>query len=97
MVERRTILTAAILLASGMPGAVWAADAQRGKLLYENHCMVCHTSVAHVRAGRIAHSLGDVRKQVLRWSKHLDLQWGSAEVTDVVTYLNQTYYRFEAP
>lgn len=71
-----------------------AANVERGQLLYENHCTVCHTSVAHVRSGRKAHSLADIRKQVLRWSKHLDLKWGADEVSDVVDYLNQNYYQF---
>lgn len=74
----------------------FGADAQRGQLLYENHCTVCHTSVAHVREQRVAHSLGDIRKQVLRWSGQLNLEWRAEEVADVVEYLNTNYYHFES-
>ena len=84
------------VVALSIPGlSAGAADVDRGRLLYENHCTVCHTSVAHVRAGRKAHSVDDVRKQVLRWSGHLELQWRASEVTDVVDYLNRKYYNFD--
>lgn len=91
-------MAAALLLiapASAAPGA-GGANAERGHLLYENHCTACHTSVAHVRAQRKAQSVNDIRKQVLRWSGHLDLQWRADEVADVVDYLNSTYYHFDA-
>lgn len=90
----RTCVAMTALLASGFSTDLMAADGERGRLLYENHCTVCHTSVAHVRAGRKARSQNDIRKQVLRWSAHLELHWGASEVTDVVEYLNRTYYQF---
>lgn len=72
-------------------------EADRGRLLYENHCTACHTSVAHIRAGRKVHSVDEIRKQVLRWSGHQNLQWRTEEISAVVDYLNRTYYQFGAP
>ena len=91
-------ITVSWVLALSLPGVAAAAgDVDRGRLLYENHCTGCHTSVAHLRAGRKAHSVDEIRKQVLRWSGHLELQWRASEVTDVVDYLNRIYYDFDAP
>lgn len=91
------MLSMLALLAPG--SAVWAvgANAERGQLLYQNHCTGCHSSVAHLRASRKAHSVAEIRKQVLRWSGQLGLEWRADEVADVVEYLNVKFYGFEAP
>jgi cytochrome c5 len=85
-------LAAALLLPTGLPQA---ADAGRGQLLYENHCMVCHTSVVHVREKRKANSREEIRAWVLRWQNHLGLGWQRREIDDVTEFLNQRFYRLE--
>ena len=89
----------AVLLASALliwAGPAPAADAARGELLYDNHCKVCHTSVVHIREDRKARSREEIRTWVRRWSKELGLQWGPAEVDDVIEYLNNRYYKLES-
>jgi mono/diheme cytochrome c family protein len=89
----------AVLLASALlftAGPARAADAERGELLYDNHCKVCHTSVVHIREDRKARSREEIRTWVQRWSKELGLQWGSVEVDDVIEYLNKRYYKLES-
>ena len=76
-------------------GNARAGDAERGKLLYDNHCKVCHTSVVHLREDRKADSREEIRTWVQRWSKELGLQWGSIEVDDVIEYLNERYYKLD--
>ncbi len=73
---------------------VASADARRGQLLYENHCTACHESVVHVREDRKATSLAGIRKQVVRWSSELELEWGPEEIGSVVEFLNTRYYGF---
>lgn len=73
-------------------GAARAGDAERGRLLYENHCTVCHTSVVHIREDRRATSREEIRNWIDRWQKELGLQWTSAEIDDVLEYLNDRYY-----
>ena len=72
------------------------ADGERGQLLYENHCTICHTSVVHVREKRKAASREDLLAWVRRWQQQLDLKWGNTEIEDVTEYLNERYYGFKS-
>ena len=67
----------------------------RGQMLYENHCMSCHESLVHIRAGQQATSLPQLRANVQRWVDYLQLHWGREEVEDVVIHLNDQYYKFK--
>ena len=79
-------------------GPLSAADLDRGKLLYENHCTDCHTSVVHVRENRRANSISEIVWQITRWERLLQLDWSYQEVADVLHYLNTNYYQFaESP
>lgn len=88
-----TAVAAPLLLAAGDTST---ADAERGRLLYENHCTVCHTSVVHVREQRKAASREEIQSWIRRWQKELGLQWGTMEVDDVTEFLNKRYYRLES-
>lgn len=95
--SRQAIVPAALLatILAFSAGDAQAGDAERGKLLYENHCKVCHTSVVHVREDRKATSREEIRTWVQRWNKELGLQWGSVDVDDVIEYLNERYYKLD--
>ncbi len=73
------------------------ATGSRGQLLYENHCQGCHTSVVHVRETHRVRSLKDLQHWVTHWSGELKLQWSADEISDVVDYLNERYYKIEMP
>jgi len=68
--------------------------ASRGQLLYENHCTVCHTSVAHIRSDRRAKNVKDIETWVMRWAGERGLDWSAGDVSDVVQYLDATFYHF---
>lgn len=68
----------------------------RGQLLYENHCVMCHESVAHMRPDRRVRSLPEIRAWVMHWSGYLKLRWGKEEVDDVVDELNRRFYKIES-
>ena len=82
----------AVLLAGPRPAL--AADEERGRLLYENHCTGCHESLVHIRQTRKADSPAAIREQIERWRAVLDLDWQTGEVDDVLEYLNQRYYHY---
>jgi len=85
------VLASALLTGWGMPAA---ADTQRGRLLYENHCQACHTSTVHVREQRKAKTPAELRAFILRWSGELKLKWSGDELADVYRHLNNLYYKF---
>ncbi|MFO1434371.1 MAG: hypothetical protein U1F76_30535 [Candidatus Competibacteraceae bacterium] len=84
---------AMVLLFAGLENA-GAADTERGKLLYENHCTSCHESVAHVRENRRARALAEIYWQTTRWAVTERLEWRYEDVNDVTQYLNNEFYKF---
>ena len=79
------------LLLSSMPAS---ADAERGRLLYENHCTSCHASTVHIRDQRKSKNPAELRAWILRWSGELKLNWHEDELADVYRHLNDHYYKF---
>lgn len=75
----------------------WAADADRGRALYELRCGNCHSESVHGRKARVAKDFNDVRAWVVRWTANLKLAWTQEEIDDVALYLNGTYYRYPCP
>jgi len=66
----------------------------RGQMLYENHCIACHESTAHIRRDRRANSPKALEEWVIRWSNQQQLNWSAEDVSEVVDYLNNRYYKF---
>lgn len=92
-----TLLLAATAAAALPVLAQPSAPAGRGALLYDTHCVECHTSQVHWRARRLARDWGSLREEVLRWQATARLDWSPADVDEVTRYLNDTVYRFEPP
>ena len=90
----RACAVAAAVLLGGMAANAGAADAARGRALYENHCTVCHTPKIHSRPNRIPINVEEIRQIVTHWAKEENLRWSRDEIDDVVWYLNQTKYKY---
>ena len=93
-------LAIALLTAGGLAGAPAASgaelpDLERGRALYENHCIVCHTAKVHRRAPPLPVQIDELRRIVTLWASMEGMRWNSEEIEDVVHYLNRTHYRFE--
>lgn len=67
---------------------------ERGRALYENHCVVCHTPKVHSRPNRIPLTVDELRQIVRDFAQGENLHWSEQEVADVVWFLNETKYRF---
>jgi len=85
---------AALVALSSGPWTALAADKERGRGLYENHCVVCHTPKVHSRPNPVPLTIDELRQIVANWAKAENLHWSDEEVNDVVWYLNTTRYRY---
>jgi len=94
---RLSALTALLISLAGAVSSALAVDVERGRMLYENHCISCHESVVHIRNDRKAKSLGEVNWQIARWATERRLEWRYDEVREVSRYLNAHYYQFPQP
>jgi len=70
-------------------------NAERGRALYENHCVVCHTSKVHRRFPPSAIDTEALRYIVTVWVEEQKLRWSPEDIEDVVHYVNGTYYRYD--
>ena len=65
-----------------------------GGLLYETHCIGCHSKQIHWRERKLATDWASLAAQVRRWQANTGLQWTNEEVDEVTRYLNRTIYMF---
>jgi mono/diheme cytochrome c family protein len=87
----------ALIASASFALAAPAADlpsVERGRALYENHCVVCHTSKVHRRYPPSAIDMEALRFIVRVWVEEQKLQWSQQDIDDVVLYLNRTHYKF---
>lgn len=87
----------ALIASASFALAAPAADLpnlERGRALYENHCVVCHTSKVHRRYPPSAIDLEALRFIVRVWVEEQKLQWSQQDIDDVAFYLNRTHYKF---
>ena len=94
MRQNRLYLIVVLLSASLSYAIPASAGAERGQLLYENHCTSCHTSTVHIRDQRKSKTPGELRAWILRWSGELKLSWSGDELADVYQHLNNRFYKF---
>lgn len=93
--ELRVLLISGSLIGGLLLSPSGMADTERGRLLYENHCMSCHESVVHIREQRKAVSPAELRAAIRSWAAEIKLRWQDADVNDVYQYLNNRYYKFQ--
>ncbi|HTS52249.1 MAG TPA: cytochrome c [Burkholderiales bacterium] len=88
---------AALLVGILVSAAAYPADLERGQVLYDNHCRMCHDSIAFKREGKIARNYEEVRAQVIRWQANTSLQWSAEDIENVASYVARTYYKIPCP
>jgi mono/diheme cytochrome c family protein len=93
-------LRVAAALTAAVTGAAMAQTtsapqppASRGRLLYETHCIACHTTQMHWRDNKLARDWAGLKAWVGRWQADLGLGWNEQDVVDVARHLNELYYR----
>jgi mono/diheme cytochrome c family protein len=82
-------LTASSTMAQTVP----TPEPSRGKLLYETHCIACHTTQMHWRDKRLVQDFAGLRAQVRGWQTRARLGWSGDDILEVARHLNRTIYR----
>lgn len=90
---RLAALGLALLAAAGAQAQV-DPTVERGRLLYANHCVECHSREMHWRDQRRAIDWDSLRGQVRRWQGEARLGWSDEDIEAVTRHLNDTVYRF---
>jgi mono/diheme cytochrome c family protein len=86
----------AVLLAlAALPAT--AQDAERGRALYETHCLSCHYERIHRRAPErsLVRSETALRVEVARRATLTGRAFTAQELDDIAEYLNRSHYRLE--
>ena len=86
-----------LALAASALTAANAADLERGKMLHENHCRMCHDSIAYKRDNKIASDYAQIKAQVTRWQTNTGLHWSEADIDSVTAFVAKTYYKLPVP
>ena len=69
-------------------------DSYRGAMLYENHCIECHTRQIHWREKKMVIDWKSLITQVDRWQDISGLEWSKTDIEEVSRYLNGKYYHY---
>lgn len=87
------IIALAAWAGAGAPAFAQAPAAEtRGRLLYNTHCIACHTTQMHWRNDRLAYDWDSLKIQVRRWQTTAGLGWDDADISEVARHLNDTIY-----
>ena len=88
-------LAALCALAAGFPAA--AQDAERGRLLYDTHCLSCHYERIHKRdpARSRIQSYTALQIEVAERGMQAGRPFTRDELDDIVEYLNRSHYRLQ--
>ena len=87
----------AIVLLVMLAAPAWAQDAERGKLLYETHCLACHYERIHERdrSKSLVSSFTDLRIEVANRALSTERKFTPQELDEIAAYLDRSYYRFQ--
>jgi len=86
-----------IALALMLVAPAWAQDAQRGKALYDVHCVACHYERIHKRdpSRSLVRTLAQLRVEVAQRAVRTKQSFTFEDLDDIAEYLNRTHYRLE--
>ncbi len=79
-----------------------ASDASNGKALHDANCLRCHRSIMngnpdsiYTRKDRHINSYQGLHNQVNRCKNNIGIALSQPQIKDIVTYLNQQFYKFK--
>jgi len=69
-------------------------ETARGAMLYDNHCLECHTRQVHWRKKKLVSDWKTLTATVDRWQTVSDLEWNASDIDEVSRYLNHQFYHY---
>ena len=87
--------SAALLISLALPA--WAQDAERGRQIYEMHCLSCHYERIHKRerSRSLIRSIAGLRTEVAQRAAQTGRGFTIEDLDDIAEYLNRSHYRLE--
>lgn len=86
----------AIAPAAGAGGtAMLPGDAAHGKKLHDAQCVGCHNTAMYTAKDRKIKTVEGLMAQVAACNNNLKQNLSSQQMDDLVSYLNETFYKFE--
>ena len=87
-------LCTACLVLSMSAHAATPDPANGERLFKQSRCLSCHTTEVFTSPTRKVKSYAALESQVRRCDANLSTNWFDDQILDVVSYLNQMYYKF---
>ena len=89
------IFTLTVIVYSGLSLPVRAVDMEYGRQLHEKNCTRCHSTEVYTREKRMVNNLTELEGRIRQCELANGLTWFDEDIDAVVTFLNETYYKFE--
>jgi mono/diheme cytochrome c family protein len=70
------------------------SNTSRGAMLYDNHCIQCHTQQLYWQDKRLAIDKKSLTDQLNRWQRNAGLEWSDDDIKEVSRYLNGKFYHY---
>lgn len=87
-------LTIGVLALALHASPTLAQEMSRGELLYNTHCIACHTEQVHWRNKKLTRNWPSLVAEVRRWAVIGKLDWSDNDVEEVARYLNTLHYGY---
>jgi hypothetical protein len=72
----------------------YAVDLRQGKFLHDEECLMCHDSSVYTRENRRILTSEELMARVNLCQQDVGAEWSSAQLDDVVAFLNDSFYKF---
>jgi hypothetical protein len=70
-------------------------DKFRGAMLYENHCLECHTLQSQWQQKKRVTDRKSLVTEIDHWQQTSGLEWNQRDIDEVSHYLNDRLYHYE--
>lgn len=93
----RPTIRPAILALAMLAAPAFAQDAERGRVLYETHCVACHYERIHKRdpSRSLVRTVPQLRLEVAQRAAMTGRRFTLEDLDDIAEYLNRTHYRLQ--